>query len=372
MRLLDRYLLRELLIPFGYCLFGFLIFWISSDVFSQLSEFQKARLQFPEILEYYLVRMPEMMVTVLPIAFLLALLYALTNHARHHELTAIRAAGVSMARIAVPYLGVGLMLSLLVLAINELWAPQSLEASEEILARHQANRPTAAQRQWESKLGFDNIPERRRWLVELYNLGTGEMIRPHVIWARPDGTRLEILAERAAYIDQVWTFTNVHVFVYTSEAGSVPEQSQQPAIAMPVFTETPEQIKSEININKLNSFKSVRKAQLSIREILDYKRLHPGSSSKNAMLDTKLHGRLAAPWTCLVVVLIALPFGAATGRRNVAVGVASSIVICFVYFVLLQLALALGTGGYVIPWVAAWAPNAFFAFVGLALTWLVP
>ena len=29
-RLLDRYLLRELLIPLGYCLSGFLIFWISS------------------------------------------------------------------------------------------------------------------------------------------------------------------------------------------------------------------------------------------------------------------------------------------------------------------------------------------------------
>jgi lipopolysaccharide export LptBFGC system permease protein LptF len=72
-----------------------------------------------------------------------------------------------------------------------------------------------------------------------------------------------------------------------------------------------------------------------------------------------------------VVVLIALPFGAGTGRRNVAVGVASSILICFVYFVLQQLALALGTGGYVTPWVAAWAPNAFFAIGGLFLTWRI-
>ena len=32
MRLLDRYLLRELLVPLGYCLGGFLIFWISFDL----------------------------------------------------------------------------------------------------------------------------------------------------------------------------------------------------------------------------------------------------------------------------------------------------------------------------------------------------
>ena len=36
MRLLDRYLLRELLVPLGYCLGGFLVFWITFDVFSEL------------------------------------------------------------------------------------------------------------------------------------------------------------------------------------------------------------------------------------------------------------------------------------------------------------------------------------------------
>ncbi len=51
-----------------------------------------------------------------------------------------------------------------------------------------------------------------------------------------------------------------------------------------------------------------------------------------AMLNTQLHGRLAAPWTCLVVVFIAIPFGSLSGRRNVLVGVASSILICFVFF----------------------------------------
>jgi len=93
MRLLDRYLLRELLVPFGYCLVGFLIFWVSFDLFVQLSNFQKLKLTSGDVLAYYVVKTPEMLVTVLPIAFLLALLYTLTNHARHHELTAIRAAG---------------------------------------------------------------------------------------------------------------------------------------------------------------------------------------------------------------------------------------------------------------------------------------
>jgi len=375
MRLLDRYLLRELLVPFSYCLIGFLIFLIFTDLFAQLSDFQKWRLKPVEVAEYYLVRTPEMLVLVVPIAFLLALLYALTNHARHHELTAMRAAGVSLLRLSMPYLGLGLLLSLGVFAVNELWAPQNVDAAEEILNRHQKSQSSAARKDWEPNAGFyhsqDGDRDRRWWLVESYNLATGEMIGPVVTWLPPDGTRLEIFAERAHYWQHVWTFTNVKVLEYSAVRGALPVQGERELLSMPVFVETPEQFKSQLKINKLNNFRSVRKAQLSIREILEYKRLNPEDRRKRTMLDTKLHGRLAAPWTCFVVVLIALPFGAATGRRNVAVGVASSILICFIYFVLLQLALALGTGGYVLPWIAAWSPNAFFALVGLALTWRV-
>ncbi len=91
-------------------------------------------------------------------------------------------------------------------------------------------------------------------------------------------------------------------------------------------------------------------------------RLHPQLAPADyTWLHTKLHGRLAAPWTCLVVVVIAIPFGAASGRRNVFFGVAGSVFICFAYFILLQLGLALGTGGYLPPWVAAWFPTSRLA-----------
>ena len=58
-----------------------------------------------------------------------------------------------------------------------------------------------------------------------------------------------------------------------------------------------------------------------------------------------------------------------SAKRNQAVGVASSIFICFAYFVLLQLSLALGAGGKVEPWIAAWMPNALFGLTGLILIW---
>src|SRR6266699_597222 len=45
MRLLDRYLLRELLAPLGYCLSGFLIVWVAFELFSDMGELQDHKLR---------------------------------------------------------------------------------------------------------------------------------------------------------------------------------------------------------------------------------------------------------------------------------------------------------------------------------------
>jgi lipopolysaccharide export system permease protein len=69
-----------------------------------------------------------------------------------------------------------------------------------------------------------------------------------------------------------------------------------------------------------------------------------------------------------VVVLIALPFGAASGRRNVFVGVASSIGIAFGFLLLMRISLALGQSGYLPAWLAGWLPNILFGLTGIWLT----
>src|SRR5438045_5488691 len=136
MRLLDRYLLRELLIPLCYCLGGFLVFWIAFDLFSDLGAFQQEKLKPLEIGEYYLALLPKLLQDIVaPAALLLALLYTLTNHARHHELTAMRAAGVSLWRLCLPYLGVGLAGTVCLFALNEFCVPRTSERAERIFNR---------------------------------------------------------------------------------------------------------------------------------------------------------------------------------------------------------------------------------------------
>src|SRR5437899_863263 len=200
MRLLDRYLLRELLVPLGYCLCGFLILWIFSELFTQLGEFQRKKLVPADIAEYYLLKTPQFLAIGLPVALLLALLYSLSNHSRHNEITAIRAAGVSLWRMCLPYLVVGLMASALLFALNELWAPDGEDAAEQILERRQPRPPGDPGVRRIAHFGFTNGREGRIWQIELYNSESGEMTRPQIRWTLTDGSSRWLSAERA-----VWT-----------------------------------------------------------------------------------------------------------------------------------------------------------------------
>jgi len=369
MRLLDRYLLRELLLPLGYCLGGFLIFWISFDLINEMNRFQKAHLNVADVAEFYLVTSPELLLVVMPVALLLALLYVLTTHARYNELTAMRAAGISLWRLSVPYFVVGIFFSVAFLAINELWVPTSAEKVEEILNRHQKEELNPKDANWRRDLKFLNARDNRAWWIRAYNLKTSEMKGVVVDWNFPDGKHTVISAQSGDFSNGVWTFRDVGLLNLSSAQDVYTKSIPTNEIQFSDWAETPSLIKSEIKIRNLNSIKATRKPQLSIADIFNYLQLHPRlDRTTNSLVNTQLHGRIAAPVTCLVVVFIALPFGAITGRRNVFVGVASSIFICFSYFILLRLGLALGTGGWLPGWLAAWLPNLLF---GGAAIWMI-
>lgn len=374
MRLLDRYLLRELLLPLAYCVGGFLISFITFDLFKDFEEFQRAKLTAGEMVEYYANRVPELLVTsyVLPMALLLALLYALTNHSRHHELTAMRAAGLSLIRISVPYFVVGLIFSGIVFYLNEEVVPNSADNAEEILLRHGPTRSKDVAKVWRRNVLFINPVDNRSWQIGAYNMQTRVMYNPQVDWRLADGTRWHIFAEKGWWVNRHWVFTNVQQFIYPSVRTDFPEKRTLDDFVFERMTETPRLIRSEIKISAIGDLRSLRKTQISTAALLDYLNLHPTMDDKRRdSLETMLHSRLAAPWTCFVVVLIAVPFGSLPGRRNVFVGVASSIFICFIFFVAKDLALALGSSGRMPAWLAAWSTNVFFAITGLVLMWRV-
>lgn len=366
MRLLDRFLLRELAIPLAYCLAGFLMFWISFDLFTALDDFQRDHLWASDIVEYYWVRMPELLVVVLPIALLLAMLYALANHSRHHEITAMRSAGISLWRICVPYFVVGAAFSAIVFYLNENLAPNASDRIEQIQKRRT---PQNIDPQIVQNLNFRNAKDNRVWNIPAFNPVTGELTDPQIKWDMPDGVARTLIAKSGIYNNGAWQFSHVQILAYPplGSTNFIPTiRTNQ--ITVREWNETPADIRLQIRFSKLNAVKASKRPQLSLDEI-EYLQTHLELNPRDAaILETQRQGRLAQPWTSLVVALIAIPFGAASGRRNVFIGVALSIFLCFAYFILQRFGLALASGGFINAALGAWLPNALFAAAGLWLT----
>jgi lipopolysaccharide export LptBFGC system permease protein LptF len=474
MRLLDRYLLRELLLPLGVCLSGFTLFWIAFDLLGDMTRFQKAGLGLVGVMEFYLWGLPELLNTTLPIALLLSLLYTLTHHARHHELTAIRAAGISLWRTIVPYLTVGLLLSLGLYWSGENLIPQAKRRQENLMLGKSANeKPSEA---WRSQFHFENQTDRRSWSISRFLPSTGDMVGirllmplgngahrevriPSALWTngawnystagerlwrsaedtdpairetrftptpplpgtnqwlawpgametftngvlktnivfhdpatqigwsaisfdsrsgelfglviqepiRP-GAQRQFLADGAAWMGSNWRFTNGNEYLFRNHQDREP--LWLPGVEfLKELNETPDIIRSELRIADFNRAKAMQRPQLTLQEIVDYQHLHPVlKPDLKSWLDTQFHARLAAPWTCLVVVIIAVPFAAPSGRRNLFFGVAGSIGLAFIFFVVQRVGFAMGQNGIVPAWLGAWLPNLVFSLTGLILT----
>jgi lipopolysaccharide export system permease protein len=367
MRLLDRYLFRELLTPLAFCLGGIWLLGVCFTLFSSLDEFQDRKFHFIDVVEYAVAITPGFLALVFPIVLLLALLYALANHARHNEITAMRAAGVGLWRLSAPYLCVGFVASIALFALNEFIVPRSINWSERIFTRHVQKRGDVLVRNTFQNFGFTNARERRAWFIGEYNVYRAKMIKPHVIWTLPDKSIRQLYADDAVYTNGIWRFSNVIEYSQTNSTAPLEPFLQTNILAMTEFDETPDQIESEIEICAYQSLKT-RRADIPLSDIFNYLKLHPHLPPTDAAwLFTKFHGRLAVPWTCLVVAIIAIPFGAMPGRRNLFFGVAGSLAICFTYFVIQQFALAFGSNGHLPAWLAAWLPNLIFAGLGLVL-----
>jgi len=368
MRLHDRYLFRELLTPLAYCLGGFLVFWIAYFFFSEIDVMQEHQLRLWDCAEYAAAMTPGFLIMVLPIALLLALLYALTQHSRCHELTALRAAGVSLWRLCAPYFAVGVGAGGIYFGLNEIIVPRCADWTDEILSRHIQTDNNPKAKTHFTKIGFRTAHANRIWQIDEYDSITKIMSGPNVTWTLPDGSWRELRAGRAGRTNGVWIFSNAKMFTQISPHGSLVPTFTTNLIAMPEFDETPKQILSTIKLSDSQALRGSRSADIPLKDLREYLRLHPDLPRDDAnALRTKYYGRLASPWTCLVVVFIAIPFGAQSGRRNLFFGVAGSIFICFAYFVLQQVSLAFGMSGHLPAWLAAWLPNLFFATAGTIL-----
>src|SRR5256886_4405399 len=134
MRHLDRYVVRQFLQAYFYCIAGFISIWFIFDVSDNISTFLEQRVSRMLILQYYLAQIPQILVILLPVALLLALLFSLGRMSRSNEIVSMLTAGVSLPRILAPLLFVAFLSTVGSTAMNYSLAPHGEYAHKRLLA----------------------------------------------------------------------------------------------------------------------------------------------------------------------------------------------------------------------------------------------
>ena len=139
MKIIDRYLIREFLKTMLLALVSFVLLFILVDVFEKLDIFIDAKAKAWMVAFYYLYQIPYILVLTLPVAMLLASMGTISQMSRNYEIVALKSSGISLNRIFMPLLVLGLLVSLLVLGFGETVVPFTNQKRATWSARISAN-----------------------------------------------------------------------------------------------------------------------------------------------------------------------------------------------------------------------------------------
>jgi lipopolysaccharide export system permease protein len=354
MRLLDRYIARECMKILLLCLVVFMGVYLIVDLFEKFSRFLGAQMPPALILRYYLLRVPKIFTEVLPVAVLLASLLSLGGLARHNELLAMKMGQVGTLRIALPCMVLGLLASGSAWVITEYVAPRTNERALEI-ERTQVRRLPAHQTTRDSDIWY-RAQGNRFVHIALIETQSGLIRGMSVFQLSPsfDLTQ-QTDAREATWENDGWKLRDGYRLDLTPAPVRVtPFQTMRIALS-----ERPEEFARVARSPEEMSY-------IQLRHYID-RLVQSGVSATRYRVD--LYAKVAIALVSLVMALIGVSFGLRTGRGGAMIWVGVCIPMGFLYWMLLSVAVSLGRGGVLPPFVAAWLPNFVFGLGGLFSLW---
>ena len=305
MKILDKYLTKNFLLPLGYCLFLFMFLYVTADIFSNLEDVLRNKVPIPILIQYYTSSIPAIFVQTLPIASLLAIVYMLSVFNKNNELTAIKACGVNIRGLLLPIFIISIMLGLLNFIMNETAVPNGMVKAEKIKSEYIKSSYGAAKKP--SLIEDLTFYGKKDQLVYAQGFNLEENSLTGIIIIERDSThkiRRKILAAKALWKAGKWTFYDsiIYRFDKTGNASSNPLVFKEKIINL---SETPEQLQKY----------EFQAGYMSYRELQNHIDRLSGSNSKilNSM-KTDLYFKTALPFVSVIIMLLGIPFALSTKR----------------------------------------------------------
>lgn len=348
MRIYSRYLVREVLAHFLLSLLALLSIYLLVDFFSKVDNAMENQAGIGVLLFFLLNQIPFILGKFIPLALLLATMLALGNLAQHNEIVAFQAGGVGISRLLRPLLLVGLICGGLSFVLNnELVPVTSLKADylETVVIRGKKEKELySLERLWyvgSSGIYYlEGLDPGPRTIARAQIYGFGE--DRHLRW-RQDLEGLTYDPEAGG-----WVAARARLRQFRREQGFTDVVAYEEAENLPLkLTESfadfmvPRKEPDRMSLKELRAY--IGKARSAGLGYLEY--------------TVEIYNRLFYPLSCLLMVVLAVPFSLSSRRSGGAArGIALSLVLGFSFWVALSFSLALGQGRLLSPPVAALGP----------------
>lgn len=351
MNKLDRYILLRLFTITLFVLGMLILIFVLIDFSENSDEFADKGADMAEIWgQYYLNYIPEMTRLVSPVAVLVACLVLTGQMTERLEITAIKASGISLYRLIMPYLFFGLTVALTVSYLDAFIIPNSNAERIAFEQQYMSNSGDRIDRGGIFRQDSDSTIININFYDHNANIGH----RVTFIEFEEDRIQKIITANRISWVDSTSTW--------------VTDRAQNRVFRDVAFEEFDTE-DEEIELNILPRDLTRRTSdiyQLTYPEALEYidsiKRIGAGGI---ALPQVQLYSRMAYPISIIVVCIIG--FAIATERRKGGKGfyIAAGLSFSFIYLTLMKVIEPFGAAGTLTPEFTAFFPHLFFFILGL-------
>jgi LPS export ABC transporter permease LptG/LPS export ABC transporter permease LptF len=339
--ILDRYIaamyLRAAALSFA-ALLG--IFYIAT--FIDLSDkLFKGQATTVTLLHLLVLKTPQFVYFVIPMAALLSVLATFGLLSRTNELSVMKACGISLYRITVPLILLGFAWSTVLYGLEQQIMARANQHGEELESQIRGRPPRTAN------------PLNRQWLIArdgaiyhyTYFDPRPKAIRNLVVY-RPARDRWELESQVSAptvvYSNGQWIGMRGWMQDFTRARDRwTPFAQRTLALEPPDYFETEQPLADMLTVPQLKRYIDDQRAS--------------GFNVTPEMVE--LQKKLAFPFATIVMTLLAIPFGLTTGKRGALYGIGIGIVLAVTYWIVGSGFAAIGKAGLLDPVMAGWAPN---------------
>jgi LPS export ABC transporter permease LptG len=359
MKIVEKYLWRSVLVPLGFVITALFVLWLMFDIFDKLGRLVEKNPPLPLLAKYFLIQLPDLAQSILPVAVLFATLYVLAYFSRHRESVALLASGMSPVTLAKPFLICSAGLSVILYFLSFSLSPTAQAGREKVkkqIKKESMEESTFRQIVYRSPI-LPGANQGSIWYIGQIQLKEKKAENLEVLFrTEPEGRDIsKIFASTATYRSGLWHLQGARRADYDPVTGKETLGPLLEELVLPELTEPPETLAAKLLPPDELPWPDV------VRLASDQGRLN---DRLRAPYATEHWNRLAYPLACPLLCLFGVAFGMTDARRNVAATIFSSVFVLFGFLVWNRLSIALGQGNRIPAFLAGTSAIILFGMGG--------